>query len=91
MSHSSSGRKPGFHSGNTGSIPVCDTINYIYKARKIKERVHNKGLTNLELQTKIKSRKVERPSYKILIEEVNNLGYSAVGRKYGVSDNAIRK
>jgi transposase-like protein len=26
-----------------------------------------------------------------LIAEINELGYSAVGRKYGVSDNAVRK
>lgn len=36
-------------------------------------------------------RKVERPPYKQLIEEINELGYCGTGRKYGVSDNAIRK
>lgn len=36
-------------------------------------------------------RKVVRPEYNILIEEIKSLGYSATGRKYGVSDNAIRK
>ena len=39
----------------------------------------------------LKQRKVERPPYKQLIEEIEELGYSATGRKYGVSDNAIRK
>ena len=38
-----------------------------------------------------KQRKVKRPNYKKLIEEVKKTNYSAVGRKYGVSDNAIRK
>ena len=33
----------------------------------------------------------DRPSKEILIEEVCVMGFSAVGRKYGVSDNAIRK
>ena len=37
------------------------------------------------------SRKVERPSYEQLIDDIKNSNYSAVGRKYGVSDNAIRK
>jgi 5-methylcytosine-specific restriction endonuclease McrA len=37
------------------------------------------------------SRMTERPSYIDLIEEVNKNGFSATGRKYGVSDNAIRK
>ncbi len=36
-------------------------------------------------------RKVERPSFEQLKKEVEELGYSATGRKYGVSDNAIRK
>jgi len=36
-------------------------------------------------------RKVERPNCDILKMEVSRLGYSATGRKYGVSDNAIRK
>jgi hypothetical protein len=40
----------------------------------------------------IKIRKVKtRPSYVVLKEEINETSYVAVGRKYGVSDNAIRK
>ena len=39
----------------------------------------------------ISQRKVERPSLESLLEDINKLGYSATGRKYGVSDNAIRK
>jgi len=34
---------------------------------------------------------VERPSYDILLNEVKELGYVKVGKKYGVSDNSIRK
>jgi hypothetical protein len=37
------------------------------------------------------SRKVERPPYEQLLEEIEATGYVAVGRKYGVSDNAVRK
>lgn len=36
-------------------------------------------------------RKVERPPREQLIREIDELGYLAVGRKYGVSDTAIRK
>jgi hypothetical protein len=36
-------------------------------------------------------RKVERPQYDQLIREIAETNYSAVGRKYGVSDNAVRK
>jgi hypothetical protein len=36
-------------------------------------------------------RKVERPSFDILIKDINDLGYLQTGKKYSVSDNAIRK
>jgi hypothetical protein len=36
-------------------------------------------------------RKVERPPYEQLRAELAATNYSAVGRKYGVSDNAVRK
>jgi hypothetical protein len=36
-------------------------------------------------------RRVERPPYDVLRQEIAATSYSAVGRKYGVSDNAIRK
>jgi hypothetical protein len=37
------------------------------------------------------ARKVDRPPYPQLLREVHALGFSATGRRYGVSDNAIRK
>jgi len=39
----------------------------------------------------VSRQKVTRPDKSTLQEEVNKLGYSAVGRKYNVSDNSIRK
>jgi hypothetical protein len=36
-------------------------------------------------------RKVERPPYERLLAEIEATSYLAVGRKYGVSDNAVRK
>jgi len=50
----------------------------------LKERINN---------IKRSRRKVERPTYKQFIVEMNELhwNYCAMGRKYGVSDNAIRK
>ena len=36
-------------------------------------------------------RKVVRPPYAQLVAEIAELGYSGTGRKYGVSDNAVRK
>lgn len=37
------------------------------------------------------TRKVDRPSYEQLVKEIEATSYLAVGRKYGVSDNAVRK
>ncbi len=40
---------------------------------------------------RIHSRKVDRPNIEFLLIEIEEIGYCAVGRKYGVSDNTIRK
>ena len=37
------------------------------------------------------TRKVERPSYEQLMADVSSMSFMAIGRKYGVSDNAVRK
>jgi hypothetical protein len=39
----------------------------------------------------IEARWVERPPYERLMREIGETSWSAVGRKYGVSDNAVRK
>jgi len=38
-----------------------------------------------------KNRKVKRPPYKQLLQEIKETSYVAVGKTYGVSDNTIRK
>jgi len=40
---------------------------------------------------KPQTRKVQRPPYQQLLREIEETSYLAVGRKYGVSDNAVRK
>jgi hypothetical protein len=42
-------------------------------------------------EASIKQRKIERPSYIDLRKDVSELGFLGTGRKYSVSDNAIRK
>jgi hypothetical protein len=37
------------------------------------------------------ARKVERPGHEQLLREIEEHGYLGVGRRYGVSDNAVRK
>ena len=46
---------------------------------------------NYKIDSKSHLRKVKRPDYQTLINNVKELGYTKTGRKYGVSDNAIRK
>lgn len=43
------------------------------------------------IDSRKKMRKAERPPYEQLLDEIEKLGYSGTGRKYGVSDTAIRK
>ena len=45
----------------------------------------NRGVPNPAL------RRAERPPYEQLLREIEESSWSAVGRRYGVSDNAIRK
>lgn len=47
--------------------------------------------TKLRGRPKPAQRKAERPPYEKLLAEIEATSYCAVGRKYGVSDNAVRK
>ena len=55
----------------------------------------NTKIKNIESKNKenfyISRRKVERPDYNTLINDIENLGFTKTGKKYNVSDNAIRK
>ena len=50
-----------------------------------------KIFTKDRVNSMISKRKSERPPYEQLINEINEFGYTGTGRKYGVSDNTIRK
>lgn len=41
--------------------------------------------------SRVCSRKISRPPMDLLMNQIEQLGYSGVGRLYGVSDNSIRK
>ncbi len=51
-------------------------------------RKHGNGLRGVPRPA---SRKAERPPFEQLKREIEEMGFLAVGRKYGVSDNGIRK
>ena len=85
--------------------PNChsQTDTYAGKKKKIKkEKLKFCQICGIEVDKKIfcsdcnmkissKRRKVDRPSQEELKKMVSEIGYSATGRKFGVSDNAIRK
>ena len=74
--------------------PNCHSQTETYAGKKNKVNVkiekHN-GLSSLQKELALIKRKTNRPNYETLIKEIEELGYSGTGRKYGVSDNAIRK
>ncbi len=51
----------------------------------------SKGCIRCSKCESINQRKVERPNYSTLIDNVKEFGYTKTGKKYGVSDNCIRK
>lgn len=77
---------------------VCPNCEYTLPThcRNInKEKVNKKLSPNIKKLRKkdqsIKARKIERPSIEQLQYDISLLGFVKTGKKYGVSDNAIRK
>lgn len=80
--------------------PNCHTQTKTYagKSRNTKQlyicscgNKRDKSAKNCRIcQSKVR-RIIERPPYQQLVSEIEEIGHSATGRKYGVSDNAIRK
>jgi hypothetical protein len=54
------------------------------------KKISRKATNCIECRSLL-NHKIEHPSHEILLNDVKDLGYSGTGRKYGVSDNAIRK
>jgi len=68
--------------------PNCDATLDTHCYKNVKRKIKEKNTLNIKKERK---RKVERPSLEQLREELKIMSFCAVGRKYGVSDNAIRK
>ena len=82
--------------------PNCNATLPTHGGRNVKhiEKVKNNCECGNEISrnnkvcqncSQIKQRKVQRPDFLTLIQDIENLGYRGTGTKYGVSDNAIRK
>ena len=69
------GGKSNKNKSNKQKIKICNSVNINKDEKIIYQR----------------KRKAERPPYEQLLNEIKELGYCGTGRKYGVSDNAIRK
>ena len=59
---------------------LCECGNQIWRQSNMCQNCYSKSI-----------RRVERPTMDDLIRDINDLGYVGTGKKYGVSDNAIRK
>jgi Zn finger protein HypA/HybF involved in hydrogenase expression len=71
-------------------------IKEIYYCKNCNKQLLKKRKTGLctDCYNKIErvnTRKVDRPSYEQLLEDKKTMSMLAIGKKYGVSDNAVRK
>jgi HNH endonuclease len=71
-----------------GQAFVPRNIRHRYCSQKCWGAVNATTLRGVPL---LERRKVERPSYAQLMDDVASMSFLAIGRKYGVSDNAVRK
>ena len=75
---------------------ICAECGSEFRPRKVEQRFCSLycGQHHERPQMRVprpETRKVPRPSYEQLKEELAHMSWLAVGRKYGVSDNAVRK
>jgi len=77
---------------NKNVKPKLHRVGIVLHPKKNQKKKREKnGLTKEQLNSIKSQRKVKRPDYKTLINEVKEFGFIKTGNKYGVSDNAIRK
>jgi hypothetical protein len=79
---------------NVKRIRLCGCCRQSF-VPKVREQRHCSqscgGHSEASVRAQVAARTVERPAYEQLVREIAETSYVAVGRKYGVSDNAIRK
>jgi very-short-patch-repair endonuclease len=67
-------------------------IGLVVKPKKYQKKERNEfGFTELEIHSKFKQRKVERPPLSVLLEQTKQMGFPKTGKLYNVSENTIRK
>jgi hypothetical protein len=79
---------------NVNRIRVCSRCGESFVPKGREQRHCSQscgGRSEASVRAQVAARTVERPPYEQLVREIAESSYVAVGRKYGVSDNAIRK
>jgi very-short-patch-repair endonuclease len=67
-------------------------IGLVVKPKKYQKKERNEfGFTELEILSKFKQRKVERPPLSVLLDQTKQMGFPKTGKLYNVSENTIRK
>ena len=86
------------HCGRTGRRPradqVCERCGQSFVPKRSVQRYCSPecGVRwNRNIPSVRATRKVDRPPYTQLLRETRAIGFAATGRRYGVSDNAVRK
>lgn len=83
------------HCGKNVRLPrACELCGTTFKSERSQTRhcsLRCAARSEANRAANLGRRRVRRPSYERLLAEVNEVGYSVVGRRYGVSDNAVRK
>lgn len=82
------------HCGRKNRLPKveCGFCGLAFRPTRRSQRYCSAECGSRQKRNRMRAgRRVERPPYEQLIREIGETSYLAVGRKYGVSDNAIRK
>lgn len=70
---------------------LCPNCHAIETKKRIVKKCKKRGYPVRKGIPKLHTRKVIRPELDVILKDIDSLGYSGTGRKYGVSDNCIRR
>ena len=82
------------HSGKNSkgnSVKIEKKIYHCEQCGGMRKSTSSKLCVSCDNKRRYEIRKVDRPSLKQLVQDIEELNYVGTGRKYGVSDNTIRK
>jgi len=83
LTHNYCGKNTKIHQNKLKLIELNKNLPPLIKQPRVQKQK--------EIDRALKQRRVNRPTYEELINDLKNKSYLSLSRKYGVSDNAIRK